>query len=170
MLRSVRGMTLLEVLITMTILMVLASITLPTARYSAKRIQELELRAALRQVRTAIDEFHRDWARDGDIPLGPLCVKNKLTCKEHSGITGYPKGLATLLGVELSGSEATVREAGPRRYLRRIPVDPITGQAEWSVRCYKDPPDTETWCHDDVFDVHSTSPGEALDQTRYRDW
>lgn len=165
------GVTLLELLITMTIITVLASVAFPLSKYASKRSQELELRQKLREIRTAIDEFKRDWSRDGDILTGPLCVKNKSTCKENTGVTGYPRSLTTLLGVDLTGGQASVREiVATRRYLRRIPLDPLVGTAEWGLRCYQDPPETPEWCKEDVFDVYSKSPDEALDKSRYRDW
>ncbi len=166
-----RGVTLLELLVTIAIVFVLASVALPLTKHTGKRSQELELRQTLRQMRTAIDEFRRDWRRDGSILLAPLCVKNKLTCKESTGVTGYPKTLETLLGIELSGGGATISETKPiRRYLRRLPVDPMTGTQEWGLRCYQDPPDTRDWCGEDVFDVFSTSTEVAIDQSNYNDW
>ena len=78
------------------IMFILASVALPFTKVSTKRSQELELRQSLRTMRVAIDTFRRDWARDGSMLLGPLCVKNQLTCKEETGITGYPKTLETL--------------------------------------------------------------------------
>ncbi len=166
-----RGVTLLELMVTVTILLILASVAMPLSKYTSKRTQELELREKLRQMRTAIDEFRRDWSRDGEILTGPLCVKNKSTCKENTGATGYPKTLKTLLGIELTGAEATIRETKPvRRYLRRIPLDPMIGTDEWGLRCYQDPPDTQDWCREDVFDVYSKSPDQAVDNSKYRDW
>lgn len=166
-----RGVTLMELLITVSIILVLASVAVPLTKFTGTRAQELELRQKLREMRTAIDEFRRDWARDGETLAGPLCVKNKTACKERTGVSGYPKTLETLLGIELTGAEATVREGtAVRRYLRRIPVDPMTGAAEWALRCYQDPPDTRDWCQEDVFDVSSQSPGEALDKSNYHDW
>ena len=165
------GVTLLELLITITIIMVLASVAFPSFKYASKRTQELELRQKLREIRTAIDDFKRDWARDGDIVTGPLCVKNKSTCKKNTGVTGYPKSLDSLLGIELTGGQASVRETvATRRYLRRIPIDPLVGTSEWGLRCYQDPPETLEWCKEDVFDVYSKSRDEALDKSRYRDW
>lgn len=166
-----RGVTLLELMVTITILLVLASVALPLSKQTGKRVQELELRRDLRTMRSAIDEFRRDWARDGDLLTGPLCVKNKVTCKEVTGVTGYPKTLQTLLGVALTGAEGAAREAGSvRRYLRQIPLDPLTGSTDWGLRCYQDPPDVSGWCGEDIFDVFSKSPDLALDQSRYRDW
>ena len=165
------GVTLLELMVTLTILLVLASVAMPLSKYTGKRTQELELRQKLREVRNALDEFHRDWARDGEVLAGQLCVKNKLTCKEVTGVTGYPKSLETLLEVKLTGAEATVKEKTPiRRYLRRVPLDPMTGSDDWGLRCYQDPPDVKDWCKEDVFDVHTKSPDEAIDKSKYRDW
>ena len=169
--RTARGVTLLELMVTVAIILVLASVAMPLSKYTGKRTQELELRQKLREMRTAVDLFSQDWARDGEILMGPLCVKNQLTCKEVTGVTGYPKTLEILLGVELSGGEAATRETTPiRRYLRRIPLDPMTGTAEWGLRCYQDPPDVKDWCKEDVFDVFSHSEDVALDKSNYRDW
>jgi general secretion pathway protein G len=164
------GVTLLELLITLTIIMVLASVAMPLTKVSGQRAREIELRQELRTVRAAIDAFKLDWNREGDVLLGPLCVKNKLTCKEVSGVSGYPKSLNALLEVNLTGEEATVKGATIRRYLRKIPVDPLTGKADWRLRCYTDPSDASSWCGDDVYDLASTSLGVALDGTKYRDW
>ncbi|MCA9471936.1 MAG: type II secretion system GspH family protein [Nitrospirales bacterium] len=170
-LRSRRGVTLLELLITLVIIFILASVALPITKVSTKRSQELELRQTLRTVRTAIDTFRRDWARDGDTLVGPLCVKNQLTCKESTGYNGYPKSLEQLLRVELTGAEAQVDETHAiRRYLRRIPIDPMTGKDEWGLRCHQDEADEDRWCGEDVFDIYTTSSHVALDKTKYRDW
>jgi len=165
------GVTLIELLITLVILFILASIAWPLTKVSAQRTKELELRQALRTMRTAIDNFRRDWARDQNILLGPLCVENQISCQESTGITGYPKTLDTLLTIELSGIEATIEAVNPiRRYLRRIPRDPMTNSTNWGLRCYQDDSDTESWCGADVFDVYTTSPKTAMDGTSYRDW
>lgn len=172
-----RGATLLELLVTLGIILVLASVALPLQKMTSKRSQELELRQKLREMRLAIDEFRRDWARDGDLMTGQLCVKNKQTCKDVSSPAGYPKSLKILLGVELASADAKDREKDKskeastlRRYLRRIPVDPLTGTQEWGIRCYKDPADIQDWCGEDVFDVFPKSLEVGLDGTRYRDW
>ena len=165
------GVTLIELSITLVILFILASVALPLTKVSTQRAKELELRRVLRTMRTAIDHFRNDWARDHNILLGPLCVKNQTSCKESTGITGYPKTLETLLAVELSGAEAVIEEVNPiRRYLRRIPLDPVTNSTDWGLRCYQDDPDTESWCGEDVFDVYTTSTKTAIDGTSYRDW
>lgn len=196
------GVTILEMLIALSLLFVLASVAMPVAKMVTKRNQELELRQKLREMRMAIDQFRLDWARDGDTLLGAMCKDNKLSCKLHTGLTGYPKKLETLLSVELTSEEAALklekvqreaREATSRdsmrgsdsktgkeyregksvslkRYLRRIPIDPMMGKAEWGLRCYSDPPDTNKWCEEDVYDVYSLSPDLAIDNTKYRDW
>lgn len=164
------GVTLLELLVTLTIVMVLASVALPLTRISAKRSHEIELRQHLRIMRAAIDTFKLEWNRDGDALIGPLCLKNKLSCKDISSVYGYPKSLDKLLGVKLTSEEATVRGTAIRRYLRSLPVDPITGKAEWQFRCFKDAPNATSWCGEDVYDVMTMSQEMALDGTKYRDW
>lgn len=164
------GVTLLELLLTMTIIMILASVAMPMAKVSGKRTREIELRQELRMARAALDAFKLDWNREGDVLLGPLCVKNRLTCKEVSGVSGYPKSLNVLMEVKLTGAEATVKGVTMMRYLRHVPVDPLTGKADWRLRCYTDAPDASSWCGDDVYDLASASPEVALDGTKYRDW
>ena len=164
------GVTFLELLITITIIMILASVAMPLSKMVGKRTREIELRQQLRMTRAALDLFKLEWNREGDVLIGPLCSKNKLTCKEVSGLSGYPKTLDVLLQVELTGDQATVQGKTYRRYLRKIPIDPMTNKANWKLRCYTDPPDATSWCGDDVFDLSSVSPEIALDGTRYRDW
>jgi general secretion pathway protein G len=150
--------------------MVLASVALPLSRVSGKRSHEIELRQQLRGIRAAIDTFKMEWNRDGDMLIGPLCIKNKLSCKDVASVYGYPKSFEMLLGVKLTSEEATVRGTTIRRYLRKLPLDPMTGKADWQFRCYKDAPNASSWCGDDVFDVMTTSQETALDGTKYRDW
>lgn len=164
------GVTLLELLITVAIIMVLASVAMPLYQVSGKRAKEIELRQELRAVRTAVDTFRSEWNREGEVLMGPLCVSNKLSCKEVTGTSGYPKSLDVLLKVTLSGEQATVQGTAIKRYLRKIPVDPLTGKADWRLRCYADPPDASSWCGEDVYDLASASPETALDGTKYRDW
>lgn len=168
---NARGVTLIELIVTLVIMFILASVALPVAKVNTKRSKELQLRQTLRTVRTAIDNFQKDWARDGSTLLGPLCVKNQLSCKEETGLTGYPKTLETLLKIELSGAEAQGDEQTTiRRYLRKIPIDPMTDSSEWGIRCYQDEPDEDRWCGEDVFDIFTKSQKTAIDGTTYRDW
>jgi len=164
------GLTLLEILVTMTIVVILASVAMPLSKVSTKRVQEIELRQHLRAIRSAIDTFKLEWNRDGDALVGPVCVKNKLTCKDVTSPYGYPKSLDMLLGVKLTGEEATVRGTTVRRYLRVMPMDPLTGKSDWILRCYKDRPKPSSWCGEDVYDVMTQNEAAALDGTKYQDW
>ncbi|MGC3976668.1 MAG: prepilin-type N-terminal cleavage/methylation domain-containing protein [Nitrospira sp.] len=164
------GVTLLELLVTLTILTILASVALPFTKVSTKRTKEIELRQNLRVIRAAIDAFRLEWARDGDTLIGPACVKNRLSCKDVTGPYGYPKSLDALLGVKLTGEQATVRGTTIRRYLRSIPLDPMTGEANWRLRCYRDPASVKDWCGEDIYDVTTQSQELALDGSKYREW
>lgn len=164
------GVTLLELLVTLTILTILASVALPFTKVSAKRTKEIELRQNLRVIRAAIDTFRLEWARDGDTLTGPACVKNRLSCKEVTGPYGYPKSLDVLLGIKLTGEQASVRGTTVKRYLRAIPPDPMTGAPDWHLRCYRDPASVKDWCGEDVYDVTTHSQDLALDGTKYREW
>jgi general secretion pathway protein G len=164
------GVTLLELLVTLTIITIMASVVVPFSRVSATRAKELELRQNLRTIRAAIDAFRLDWFRDGDVLTGPACVKNRLTCKDVTGTYGYPKSLEVLLGVKLTGEQATVRGTTVKRYLRSIPPDPLSGRPDWLLRCYKDPAGAKDWCGEDIYDVATRSEELALNGTKYRDW
>jgi general secretion pathway protein G len=164
------GLTLLEILVTMTIVVILASVAMPLSKVSTKRVQEIELRQQLRAIRSAIDLFKLEWNRDGDVLIGPVCLKNKLTCKDVTSSYGFPKSLDVLLEVKLTGEEATVRGTTVRRYLRTMPLDPLTGKSDWILRCYKDQPKPSSWCGQDVYDVMTRSEAAALDGTKYQDW
>ncbi len=145
-------MTLLELIVACGILMILSTAAAPMIRMSIQRQRETQLRESLREIRTAIDRF-KDAAD-----------KNQLQVK--AGTEGYPPDLKTLVdGVQLAG--APDRHV---RFLRRIPIDPMTGQADWGMRSVQDDPDTMSWGGQDVFDVYSRSTATALDSTRYSDW
>ncbi len=146
------GMTLLELIIACGILLVLASAALPLARVTVRRHKEALLREGLREMRTAIDRY-KD-ASD----------KNLIQVK--AGTEGYPPDLDTLVkGVELAG--APDRHV---RFLRKIPNDPMTGNADWGLRSVQDDADSQGWGGQDVFDVYSHSTATALDGSRYSDW
>ena len=156
-----RGMSYLELVATAAILMILASAILPLGRVAHRRSQELELRRALRDIRTAINAYKLA-VDQGQI--GGTDVK--------LGSEGYPPDLETLVkGANIVG--------GPdrkRKFLRRIPVDPMsgvdstTGEAQWGLRCYQDDPDSTSWCGENVWDVYSKSRAKALDGTTYNTW
>ncbi len=146
------GMTLVELIIACAILMVLSSAALPIARYSIMRRKENELRRDLREMRDAIDRY-KDAA-------------DRNLIRVEVGSEGYPPDLDTLVkGVQLGGSEDR-----KIRFLRRIPVDPMTGQAEWGMRCVSDDPDSTSWCGKNVFDVFSKSTASSANGQRYSDW
>lgn len=166
------GVTLLELLITIAIIFILAAIAMPITKLTSKRTKEIELRQNLRAIRSAIDQFKKDWDRNDSQLIGVECLKNKLTCLDENinSRYGYPKTLETLLKVELSGQEATVKDKKVKRYLRRIPEDPVTNSPDWGLRCYTDEPDSDNWCGDDVYDAYTKSDALATDGTKYRDW
>jgi general secretion pathway protein G len=168
--RSESGVSLLELMITMAIIMVVASAAMPISKVVSKRTREIELRQELRMVRSAIDLFKFEWNREGDVLIGTLCTKNKLSCKDVTGVSGYPKSLDVLLKVELTGDEASVKGVTHRRYLRKLPVDPMTDKTDWKLRCYSDPPDATSWCGEDIYDLSSVSAETALDGSKYKDW
>jgi general secretion pathway protein G len=149
---SGRGFTLVELIAAITILLILTSVALPLARVQVQRTHEVELRRALREIRQAVDRY-KDFADRGMIPT-------------KADSFGYPPDLETLVkGVPLKGS-ATAKY----KFLRRIPLDPTTGEADWGLRAMQDDPNSRSWSGGNVFDVYSKSQGTALDGTRYADW
>jgi general secretion pathway protein G len=153
--RGARGVTYLELVATAAILMVLASAILPMGKVAVQRTREIELRRALREMRRAIDQYKL--AVDQGL-IGGIDVK--------LGSEGYPPDLETLVkGVNRVG--ALDRKL---KFLRRIPVDPMTGTADWGKRCYQDDSDSTSWCGDNVWDVYSKSSAKALDGTIYDAW
>ncbi|HSN57741.1 MAG TPA: type II secretion system protein [Candidatus Sulfomarinibacteraceae bacterium] len=149
--RSDAGYTLAELVMVAALIALLSTIVLPVAKFTVKRSKEADLRLALRQMRTAIDE-HKRLSDQGMIPV-------KL------GGEGYPESLEVLVeGVDLVGQERK------QRCLRRIPIDPMTGEAEWGLRSYQDEPDSTSFGGQNVYDVYSLSDGTGLDGTEYKDW
>lgn len=146
------GMTLLELIVACTILLILSSAAMPLARYTIMRQREAELRQDLREMRNAIDRYK------------DLSDRNLI--RVELGSEGYPPDLDTLVkGVQLgAGNDRRIR------FLRRIPVDPTTGRADWGLRAIQDDPDSMSWGGKNVFDVYSKSQGTALDGTKYSDW
>jgi general secretion pathway protein G len=150
-----RGVTYLELVATATIMLILASAILPMGKVAVQRQREIELRRALREMRQKIDLYKQ--AVDQGL-IGGTDVK--------LGSEGYPPDLETLVkGVNRVG---TVDRK--LKFLRRIPVDPMTGEADWGKRCYQDDPDSTSWCGENVWDVHSKSTAKGLDGTNYNTW
>ena len=151
-----RGFTFIELLVVTTIILVLAGAVLPLGRVTIQRQREIELRRALREMRTAIDKY-----KDA-VDLGQIGgTDNQL------GSEGYPPDLDRLVEGVTAAGDASGRKL---KFLRRIPVDPMTRSGEWGLRSYQDAPDARSWGGKNVYDVYSKSEGTALDGTKYRDW
>lgn len=146
------GVTLIELMVTMVILGILATTVLPLSEVTRKRSKEIELRQNLRIIREALDEYKR-LVDEGKIPKKAMA-------------SGYPESLEALVkGVDLAGPVPV-----KRKFLRRIPKDPMTEDGEWGLRSYADEPDSEIWGGQDVYDVYSKSDEVALDGTPYKEW
>ena len=144
-----RGLTLIELIVAITILAILTGAAIPLARVRIKREKERDLRRALWEIRDGIDRY-KDAADRGAFQV-------------KIGTEGYPPDLDTLVkGVDVAGKKV--------RFLRKVPVDPMTGKDDWGKRCVKDDPDSQSWCGDNVFDVYSQSTAMGLDGTKYGDW
>jgi general secretion pathway protein G len=148
--RGSAGFTLAEMVMVVALIAVLSAMVLPVAKFTVKRRKETELRLALRQVRTGIDEYKR-LSDQGLIPV-------------KIGGEGYPESLEELVeGVEIVGQETK------RRFLRRIPLDPMTHD-EWVLRSYQDDIDSTSWGGENVYDIRTSSEGIAIDGTKYAEW
>ena len=147
--KSERGFTLLELIIATAILVVLSSMAVPLARLTIQREKERRLRTDLWEMRDAIDRY-KDAADRGGFQI-----------KVDS--QGYPPDLETLVkGVDVQGKKV--------RFLRKIPVDPMTANTEWGLRSMQDDADSDSWGGQSVFDVYTKSQGTGLDGTKYKDW
>jgi general secretion pathway protein G len=144
-----RGLTLVELIVTVAILAILASAAVPVVQFQVKRQKERILRDDLWTMRKAIDEY-------------------KDAADRHAFITkmdsyNYPPDLQTMVdGVDVQGKKV--------KFLRRIPVDPMTGNDDWGLRSMQDDATADSWGGQNVFDVYSKSDGTALDGTKYKDW
>jgi general secretion pathway protein G len=162
-LQNKRGLSLIELVVTMTILSILAAMVLPTSQTASRRYKEMELKRNLREIRTAIDDYKK--SSDKAVAEG----------KKQSVLndSGYPKSLKVLVDGEDFGGLYNYK----KRFLRRIPTDPFhpveKGTDEdkiWGLRSYVDEPDSNSWGGQDVYDVYSLSEGTAIDGTKYKDW
>ncbi|HSQ35653.1 MAG TPA: prepilin-type N-terminal cleavage/methylation domain-containing protein [Candidatus Binatia bacterium] len=149
-----RGFTLIEVVTVTVIIAVLAAAAIPLAHHAHQREKEIDLRRALRLMRTAIDEHRK------------FCEDNKITVDDDT--YGYPEKLEDLVrGIEYKDKKNKSRVA---KFLRRIPVDPINGNSDWGLRSYQDKFESRSWGGQNVWDVYCDSSKKALDGTDYRDW
>lgn len=147
--RCARGFTLIELIVATAILIILTGMAIPLVRVTIQREREHELRYDLWMMRDAIDRY-KDAADRGAFQI-------------KVGSEGYPPDLETLVtGVDIGGKKL--------RFLRKIPIDPMTGQAEWGMRSMQDDPTSDSWGGQNVFDVYSKSQGTALDDSKYKDW
>jgi len=154
--RTSDGYTFVELLVVVTILLILASAVLPLAQVTAQRQREAELRRSLREIRTAVDKF-KDAVDMGQIATTELRPENQ----------GYPPDLDVLVEGVPAANDATGRKL---KYLRHIPIDPMTNGMDWGLRSYQDKPDSTSWGGQNVFDVYTKSGGTGLDGTKYKDW
>ena len=147
--RQQRGFTLIELIVATTILVILTGMAVPIVRISVQRERERELRQALWTLRDAIDRY-KDTADRGSF-------------RTKVGSENYPPDLETLVkGEDVAGKKM--------KFLRKIPIDPMTGKDEWGLRSMQDDPTSDSWGEQNVFDVYSKSQGTALDGTKYKDW
>ena len=145
-----RGVTLMEMIVVITILLILMGAAVPIMKVTVRRERETDLRRALWEMRSAIDRY-KDAAD-----------RNAFQVK--LGTEGYPPDLDTLVnGVEIAGGKKL-------RFLRRIPVDPMTGNKDWGLRSMQDDPQSDSWGGQNVFDVYTKSTGTGLNGTKYKDW
>ncbi len=148
-----RGLTLIELIVAFTIMLLLTTMAVPLARSKVRRERERELRFALREIRTAIDKY-KDMSDLKQIPPGKV------------DSDGYPESLDQLVeGVKMSG---TVDKK--IRFLRRIPKDPFTNSTDWGLRSTRDEPTSMSWGGQNVFDVYTKSMEKAADGTPYSEW
>jgi general secretion pathway protein G len=144
-----RGLTLVELIVAIAILAILAGAAVPLARTTVRREKERELRRDLWEMRDAIDRY-KDAADRGAFQI-------------KVGTEGYPPDLETLVkGIDSNGKKL--------RFLRRIPVDPMTGNTEWGMRSMQDDPDSTSWGGQNVFDIYTKAQGAGLDGTKYSEW
>jgi general secretion pathway protein G len=152
-----RGFTLVEMLVTLTIVSILALAVLPLAKTAVKREREITLRRNLRMMREAIDAYKK------------LADEKAFEFDEET--EGYPPDLETLVeGIEARVEDESEETTKLVKFLRRIPKDPMTNSFDWGLRSYQDDSDSDIWGGENVYDVYTKSPGIALDGSKYKEW
>jgi general secretion pathway protein G len=149
-----RGFTLLELIITVVIISILAAVAIPMVETSIKREREIQLRRSLRTIRIALDEYKK------------FVEENKIKLDQET--YNYPEKLEDL--VEGITYEDKQKNEKIKKFLRRIPKDPMTNSHDWGMRSYQDDHDSETWGGENVYDVYTKSERKALDGSYYKDW
>ncbi len=149
------GFSLAELVVVCAVLTSLSAAAFPIAKFTAKRHKEIELRYSLRLIRNAIDEYKR-YSEAGLLEL-----------QQCLGCDGYPEEIEMLTEAQTLTGQApdTIK-----RFMRRIPIDPMTGEAEWGLRSYKDDPDDSSWGGENVYDVFSLSDGTGMNGIPYEEW
>jgi general secretion pathway protein G len=158
---NIRGISLIELIVTLIILSVLSMLILPSAQMTMKRNREIELRRELRLIRTAIDDYRKTYDQ--------AVIEKKLI--DSLNKSHYPETLQVLVDGYDFGGLVDYK----KKFLRRIPADPFNPpkpgeEPQWGLRSYADQPDSSTWGGEDVYDVYSLSGGTAIDGTKYKDW
>ena len=152
------GLTLVELIVAFTILLILTSMAVPTARYQVRRQRERELRRDLDEIRGAVDKYK------------DLCDQGKLQSTNADSYC-YPLTLEALVnGVPLTNTLSGNGQSGKMRFLRRLPKDPMTGDTDWGKRSMQDDPDSSSWGGQNVFDVFTKTMDKASDGTSYSEW
>ena len=155
-----RGLSLIELVVTMVILSILCTLILPSARLASQRTREIELKRNLREIRTALDDYKKYYDKAVD--------EKKIVPSLNK--SGYPETLQQLVdGYDFGGITKY-----KIKFLRRVPKDPMHpakgDEPSWGLRSYVDTPESSSWGGEDVFDVYSLSDGTAIDGTKYKDW
>jgi general secretion pathway protein G len=162
-LTDTRGLSLIELVVTLVILSILATLILPSAQMMARRTKELELKRDLRTMRTAIDDFRKEYQKAID--------DKKIVPSMNKGSSNCPESLQVLVDGYDFGGAVNYK----KKFLRKIPIDPFNTplpgeEPKWGLRSYADKPDSTMWGGEDVYDVYSLSEETAIDGTKYKDW
>lgn len=156
--RSQSGLTLVELIVAFSILIILSSMAVPLARYQVRRQRERDLLADLDNMRSAIDRYK------------DMCDQGKVQAGDTDSYC-YPKSLKVMVdGVPLQNTLSGNGQSGKLKFLRRIPKDPFTGDTDWGIRSMQDDPTSNSWGGQNVFDIYSKTNDRASDGKPYSEW